>query len=134
MDVKTRNRKVHMTATLRRRAEQNIGGGGVGAPTGIFRRRRHGKIFGGGGGGATGLDLYVSGGISPGRCGRGPRVGRASRSLRTEVSISSSARPQFERPLNVRVPVIGYTEITASGHGCGRTAKNAARRHCFRSQ
>jgi hypothetical protein len=25
---KTRNRKVHMTATLRRRAEQNIGGGG----------------------------------------------------------------------------------------------------------
>jgi hypothetical protein len=24
----TRNRKVHMTATLRRRAEQNIGGGG----------------------------------------------------------------------------------------------------------
>jgi hypothetical protein len=45
---KTRNRKVHMTATLRRRAEQNIGGGGVGAPTSIFRRRR-GKIFGGGG-------------------------------------------------------------------------------------
>jgi hypothetical protein len=42
---KTRNRKVHMTATLRRRAEQNIGGG-VGAPTSIFRRRR-GKIFGG---------------------------------------------------------------------------------------
>jgi hypothetical protein len=33
-----------------------------------------------------------SGGISPGRCARGPRVGRASRSLRTEVSISSSAR------------------------------------------
>jgi hypothetical protein len=26
---KTRNRKVHMTATLRRRAKQNIGGGGV---------------------------------------------------------------------------------------------------------
>jgi hypothetical protein len=46
---KTRNRKVHMTATLRRRAEQNIGGGGVGAPTSIFRRRRRGKIFGGGG-------------------------------------------------------------------------------------
>jgi hypothetical protein len=43
---KTRNRKVHMTATLRRRAEQNIGGG---APTIIFRRRRRGKIFGGGG-------------------------------------------------------------------------------------
>jgi hypothetical protein len=41
---KTRNRKVHMTATLRRRAEQNIGGG---APTSIFRRRRRGKIFGG---------------------------------------------------------------------------------------
>jgi hypothetical protein len=38
--LKTRNRKVHMTATLRRRAEQNIGGGGVGAPTSIFRRRR----------------------------------------------------------------------------------------------
>jgi hypothetical protein len=45
---KTRNRKVHMTATLRRRAEQNVGGGGV-APTSIFRRRRRGKIFGGGG-------------------------------------------------------------------------------------
>jgi hypothetical protein len=43
---KTRNRKVHMTATLRRRAEQNIGGG-VGTPTSIFRRRRRGKIFGG---------------------------------------------------------------------------------------
>jgi hypothetical protein len=42
----TRNRKVHMTATLRRRAEQNIGGG---APTSISRRRRRGKIFGGGG-------------------------------------------------------------------------------------
>jgi hypothetical protein len=28
---KTRNRKVHMTAMLRRRAEQNIGGGGGGA-------------------------------------------------------------------------------------------------------
>jgi hypothetical protein len=26
---RTRNRKVHMTATLRRRAEQNIGGGGA---------------------------------------------------------------------------------------------------------
>jgi hypothetical protein len=37
-----------MTATLRRRAEQNVGGGvGVGAPTSIFRRR--GKIFGSGG-------------------------------------------------------------------------------------
>jgi uncharacterized membrane protein YgcG len=49
---KTRNRKVYMTATLRRRAEQNIGGGGGGgggAPTSIFRRRRRGKIFGGGG-------------------------------------------------------------------------------------
>jgi uncharacterized membrane protein YgcG len=50
---KTRNRKVHMTATLQRRAEQNIGGGGGGggggAPTSIFRRRRRGKIFGGGG-------------------------------------------------------------------------------------
>jgi uncharacterized membrane protein YgcG len=44
---KTRNPKVHMTATLRRRAEQDIGGGGVSAPTSIFRRR--GKIFGGGG-------------------------------------------------------------------------------------
>jgi hypothetical protein len=42
---KTRNRKVHMTATLRRRAEQNVGG--VGAPTSIFRRRRRNKIFGG---------------------------------------------------------------------------------------
>jgi hypothetical protein len=41
-----------MTATLRRRAEQNVGG--VGAPTSIFRRRRRDKIFGG----ATGLDLY----------------------------------------------------------------------------
>jgi hypothetical protein len=42
---KTRNRKVHMTATLRRHAEQNVGGGGGGggAPTSIFRRR--GKIF-----------------------------------------------------------------------------------------
>jgi hypothetical protein len=62
---KTRNRKVHMTATLRRRAEQNIGGGGgggggVGAPTSIFRRRRRrGKIFGG----ATGLDLYPKCGV-----------------------------------------------------------------------
>jgi hypothetical protein len=48
---RTRNRKVHMTATLRRRAEQNIGGGGGGggAPTSILRRRRRGKIFGGGG-------------------------------------------------------------------------------------
>jgi hypothetical protein len=41
-----------MTATLRRRAEQNVGGGGgvgvgVGAPTSSFRRR--GKIFGSGG-------------------------------------------------------------------------------------
>jgi hypothetical protein len=44
---RTRNRKVHMTATLRRRAEQNIGGGG--APTSILLRRRRGKIFGGGG-------------------------------------------------------------------------------------
>jgi hypothetical protein len=44
---RTRNRKEHMTATLRRRAEQNIGGGG--APTSILRRRRRGKIFGGGG-------------------------------------------------------------------------------------
>jgi hypothetical protein len=35
---KTRNRKVHMTATLRQRAEQNIGGGG--ALTSIFRQRR----------------------------------------------------------------------------------------------
>jgi hypothetical protein len=43
---RTRNRKLHMTATLRRRAEQNIGGGG--APTSILRRRRRrGKIFGG---------------------------------------------------------------------------------------
>jgi hypothetical protein len=33
----------------------------------------------------------VSGGISPERCARGPRVGRASRSPCTEVSISSSA-------------------------------------------
>jgi hypothetical protein len=39
-----------MTATLWRRAEQNIGGGG-GAPTSIFRR--HGKIFSG----ATGSDI-----------------------------------------------------------------------------
>jgi hypothetical protein len=47
---KTRNREMHMTATLRRRAEQNIGGGGgVSAPTSIFRRRRRGKIFGGDG-------------------------------------------------------------------------------------
>jgi hypothetical protein len=46
---RTRNRKVHMTATLRRRVEQNIGGGGGGAPTSILRRRRRGKIFGGGG-------------------------------------------------------------------------------------
>jgi hypothetical protein len=38
-----------MTATLRRRAEQNVDGGGVGAPTSIFQRRRRGKIFGGGG-------------------------------------------------------------------------------------
>jgi hypothetical protein len=46
-----------MTATLRRRAEQNIGSGGVGgvgAPTSIFRRRRRGNIFGGGGGGGGG--------------------------------------------------------------------------------
>jgi hypothetical protein len=46
----TRNRKVHMTATIWRRTEQNIGGGG--APTIIFRRRRRGKIFRGGGGAA----------------------------------------------------------------------------------
>jgi hypothetical protein len=43
-----------MTATLLRRAEENIGGGG-GALTSNFRRRR-GKIFSGG---ATGLDLYI---------------------------------------------------------------------------
>jgi hypothetical protein len=51
---KTRGRKVRMTAALRRRAKQNIGDAGGGAPTSIFRRRRPGKIFSG----ATGLDLY----------------------------------------------------------------------------
>jgi hypothetical protein len=41
----TRNRKVHMTATLRRRAEQNIGGGG--APAAAAARRQ--AFLGGGG-------------------------------------------------------------------------------------
>jgi hypothetical protein len=45
---KTQSRKVQMTATLRRRAEQHIDGGG-GALTNISRRRRCGKIFSGGG-------------------------------------------------------------------------------------
>jgi hypothetical protein len=50
-----------MTATLRRRAEQNVGGVGVGAPTSIFRRRRRDKIFGGG----TARPAYTSTGSVP---------------------------------------------------------------------